>query len=79
MQQGIKKPQWFEYLKVVFLEILAKSAIISGFCKSDHKLLNQISDSEHHSTIHCDDEMIDRVTKHDRLAYGWGSCVLIRL
>ena len=28
--------QWFEYLKVVFLEILAKSAIMLGFCKSGH-------------------------------------------
>ena len=33
MQQGIKKLQWFEYLKVVFLEILAKYAIMSAFCK----------------------------------------------
>ena len=31
MQQGIKKLQWFEYLKVVFLEILNP-----GFCKSGH-------------------------------------------
>ena len=36
MQQDIKKLQWFEYLKVVFVEILAKYAIVSGFCKSDH-------------------------------------------
>ena len=34
MQQGIKKLQWFEYLKVVFLEILNP-----GFCKSGHKWL----------------------------------------
>ena len=27
MQQDIKKLQWFEYLKVVFVEILAKYAI----------------------------------------------------
>ena len=31
MQQGIKKLQWFEYFKVVFLEILN-----AGFCKSGH-------------------------------------------
>ena len=35
MQQGIKKLQWFEYLKVVFLEILHK-AIMLGFGKSGH-------------------------------------------
>ena len=37
MQQGIKKLQWFEYLKVVFLEILnTLGTIMLGFCKSGH-------------------------------------------
>ena len=41
--------------------------------KFEIKLLNQISDSEHHSMIiSYDDEMIDRVTKDDRLGNGWG-------
>ena len=36
MQQDIKKLQWFEYLKVVFLEILNPLLRMSGFCKSGH-------------------------------------------
>ena len=36
MQQGIKRLQWFEYLKVVFLEILNMLRIMSGFYESDH-------------------------------------------
>lgn len=40
--------------------------------KFEIKLLNQISDSEHHSvTISYDDKMIGRVTI-DRLSNGWG-------
>ena len=28
MQQGIRKPQWFEYLKVVFLKILTNQVTL---------------------------------------------------
>ena len=37
MQQGIKKLQWFEYLKVVFLKIL-NAELCWVFCKSGHNL-----------------------------------------
>ena len=36
MQQGIKKLQWFEYLKVVFLEIL-NTLLYQVFANQDHE------------------------------------------
>ena len=42
MQQGIKKLQWYEHLKVAFLEINIKYAIMLGFYKSDHIMTTHI-------------------------------------
>ena len=39
MQQGIKKLQWFEYLKGGISQNI-KYAIMSGFCKSGHIINN---------------------------------------
>ena len=42
MQQGIKKLQWFEYLKVVFIEIL-NAELCRGFANQVTYVLSGIT------------------------------------
>ena len=50
MQQGIKKLQWFEYLKVIFLEILNPLLHMSGFANQVTYLKAQDCNSEKSSS-----------------------------